>query len=63
MFGLKLIVSANKMFINVNVCFVVSIETHMLAADLKSTALKNSLCKARIPQPHELMKTGVGYYV
>jgi hypothetical protein len=36
------------MFINVNVCFLVSIETHKLAANLEGMALRIS----RIPWPY-----------
>ena len=33
------------MFKNVNVCFLVAIETHMLAADLEGTALRIGCAK------------------
>jgi hypothetical protein len=47
------------MFINVNVCFLVSIETHMLAANLEATALRIGCVKQKF---HELVETGVGYW-
>ena len=45
------------MFINVNAYFLVSIETHMLAADLEATALKIGYAKQEFHGP---MKTGLG---
>jgi len=48
------------MFINVNVCFLVSIETHKLAANLEGMALRISCAKQESHGPM-LMETGVGY--
>ena len=39
------------MFINVNVCFLVAIETHMLAADLESTAHRIGCAKQEFHGP------------
>jgi len=39
------------MFINVNVCFLVSIETHMLAADLEAMALNIGYAKQEFHGP------------
>ena len=48
------------MFINVNVCFLVTIETHMLATDLKSTALKIGCAKQEFHGPMNSWKRGLG---
>ena len=48
------------MFINVNVCFLVSIETHMLAADLEGTALRIGCAKQEFHGPMNSWKWGLG---
>ena len=48
------------MFINVNACFLVSIETHMLAADLEDTTLKIGYAKQEFHDPMNSRKRGLG---
>ena len=48
------------MFINVTVCFLVSIETNMLAADFESTALRISCAKQKLHGPMNSLKRGLG---
>ena len=47
------------MFINVNVRFLVSIETHMLEDDLEATALRISSAKQKFHGPMNLWKRGL----
>ena len=47
------------MFISVNVCSPVSIETYMLAADLKATALKIGYAKQQFHGPMNSRKRGL----
>ena len=49
------------MFIIVNVCFLVSIETHILAADLENRALRTGGPKQEFHGPMNSWKKGVGY--
>ena len=48
------------MFINVNVCFLVTIETHMLAADLKGTAVRIGCAKQEFHGPMNSWKRRLG---
>ena len=48
------------MFINVNDCFPVTIETHMLAADLESTALRIDCAKQEFHGLMNSWKWGLG---
>ena len=47
------------MFINVNVCFLVSIETHA-SSRLGGHGSQDRLCKTRILRPYESWKRGLG---